>query len=138
MEQEDNKFIGTGWGFPPTFKKEQGGVVMTSGVKDIENSLRILLTTELKERVMQPKYGCNMQSLLFEPISLTLITMMKTMVKDAIVFYEPRIKLLDLVLEANTNEGIITIRISYEVRGTNSRYNYVYPFYINEGTQIKT
>ena len=33
--------------------------------------------------------------------------------------------------------GTIFITIEYTVRHTNSRYNLVYPFYINQGTNIE-
>ena len=136
-KQDKQAIIGTGWSFPPSFMKDKRSVVMTTGIKDIESSLHILLTTALRERVMQPRYGCDLSTLIFEPINLSLLTLMHNMVKDAIVIYEPRINLIDLVLEDNYNEGRIEIRISYEIRGTNSRYNYVFPFYLKEGTQVK-
>jgi phage baseplate assembly protein W len=138
MEEEKNSsFLGTGWSFPPRFRKETGSVVMLSDVEDINSSLHILLSTSIGERVMQPEYGCNLSDVLFEPVNLTLLTHMQNVVRDAIVYYEPRIKLLHLDLESNANEGRIDIRISYMVRGTNSRHNYVYPFYLKEGTEIR-
>jgi hypothetical protein len=33
-------------------------------------------------------------------------------------------------------EGVVLIEVDYVVRTTNSRQNYVYPYYINEGTDI--
>ena len=50
--------------------------------------------------------------------------------------FEPRIELIDLDLDANNLEGKIDITINYQVRGTNSRFNYVYPFYLEEGTNV--
>ena len=132
-----NSFLGTGWGFPPTFRKETKSVSMISDIEDINSSLHILLSTRVGERVMQPKYGCDLSMLLFEPVTLSMLTMMKNLIKDAIVYYESRIKLIDLELESDENEGKIEVRINYMVRGTNSRYNYVYPFYIIEGTEIE-
>lgn len=136
MSDFEKTFMGTGWAFPPTFHKEKKGVSMVSDVEDINQSLHILLSTSIKERVMQPKYGCDLQSFLFEPVNLTLLTYMKSVVKDAIVKCEPRVTLLDLVLDTRPEEGLIEITVRYEVRGTNSRFNYVYPYYLEEGTEI--
>jgi uncharacterized protein len=130
-------FLGTGWDFPPTFKKETKGVAMISDLDDINSSLNILLNTRVRERILQPNYGCNLIDLIFEPITLSMLTMMENLIRDAIVFYEARIKLLNLDLEANENEGMIEVRINYMIKGINSRYNYVYPFYLKEGTEIK-
>jgi hypothetical protein len=131
-----SSFLGTGWGFPPTFSKETGSVALISDIEDINSSLNILLSTRIGERVMQPMYGCNLTDLLFEPVTLNMLTRLETLVKDAIIYYEPRIKLLKLELDHDANEGQILITIDYMVKGTNSRFNYVYPFYLKEGTEI--
>lgn len=135
-EIKDKSFLGTGWGFPPEFSTETGTVSLISDVEDINSSLNILLSTIIGERVMQPMYGCNLIELLFEPVTLTMLTHMETLVKDAIIFYEPRIKLINIDLETFKNEGKIMITVNYLIKGTNSRFNYVYPFYLNEGTEI--
>lgn len=129
-------FLGIGWSFPPTFKKEKGGVLMTTDEEDINKSLEILFSTGLGERLMQPTYGSDLSRFLFEPISATLKTYMKDLIKDAILYHEPRIKLLDLTLVSYDTEGKIDITLEYLVKITNSRYNYVYPFYLEEGTNI--
>ncbi len=36
----------------------------------------------------------------------------------------------------NELEGEILIEIEYVVRATNSRYNFVFPYYKNEGTEL--
>jgi len=133
---ETKSFLGTGWGFPPTFSKEKKGVVMTSDIDDINKSLEILFSTVLGERIMQPTYGSDLSKFLFEPIDTTLKTYMKDLINDSILYHEPRIKLLDLTIEPFELEGRINITIEYLVRGTNSRYNYVYPFYLEEGTNL--
>lgn len=135
-EIKDKSFLGTGWGFPPEFSTETGTVSLISDVEDINSSLNILLSTIIGERVMQPMYGCNLIELLFEPVTLTMLTRLETLVRDAIIFYEPRIKLIDIDLETFKNEGKIMITVNYMIKGTNSRFNYVYPFYLNEGTEI--
>ena len=109
---------------------------MTSDVEDINKSLQILFSTTIGERIMQPKYGANLERFLFEPISETLKTHMKDLINDAILYHEARIKLLDLKLVAYDTEGRIDITLEYMIKGTNSRYNYVYPYYLEEGTNI--
>ena len=133
---DNSSFLGTGWSFPPTFSKEGRKVMMTSDEDDINKSLEILFSTALGERLMRPKYGANLERFLFEPITETLKTHMKDLINDAILYHEARIKLIDLTLESFETEGRIDITLEYEIKGTNSRYNYVYPFYLEEGTNI--
>lgn len=133
MAEISKSFLGTGWSFPPSFNKAEATVAMTSDVEDIERSLHILLSTTRGERVMQPTYGCNLDVLLFEPISLTLITYITDMIKTAIMYHEARITLNKVnVSDSNLLEGVVLIEVDYTVKTTNSRFNYVYPYYKNE------
>jgi hypothetical protein len=131
---ESRSFLGRGWSFPPTFSKSINGVEMTSDEEDIHKSLEILLSTTIGERFLQPGYGCNLENYVFEPMNATIQTSIKITVKNAIQLFEPRIKLLSIKLDATffINEGRADIHIEYEIAGTNSRFNLVYPFYMNE------
>ena len=136
--ERSKSFLGTGWSFPPTFTKDEKGVELTSDVEDINNSLAVLLSTSLGERVMRPTYGCDLKILLFESLDSSLIAFVKDLVETAITRYEARIDAEQI--EINTDEiieGKLLIAVTYRVRATNSRFNYVYPFYIKEGTNIE-
>jgi uncharacterized protein len=130
-------FLGTGWDFPPTFEGGPDGVRMISDEEDIRSSLRILLTTTVGERRMQPRYGCNLHRLVFEPADATLQAYIKDLVKIAILYFEPRIILDDLVLEPQPLEGLIHLVLTYTIAKTNTRFNFVYPFYLTDGTEIR-
>ena len=130
-------FLGTGWGFPPTFEKGGKTVVMISDEEDINSSLEILLSTSIGERIMQPTYGCDLRRLLFEPLDTALKAYIKDLIRTAILYHEPRIKMDNLYLETKPEEGIIEITVEYTIRTTNSRYNFVFPFYVEEGTNIR-
>lgn len=79
-------FLGTGWGFPPQFDDITSAVVMISDVEDINSSLGILLATRQGERVMQPTYGCNLDELVFEPLTTTFKTYIKDLIATAILY----------------------------------------------------
>lgn len=135
IEQDD--FLGKGWSFPPTFIPAIQGVEMTEKVEDINRSLQILLTTRQGERVMQPKYGCNMDEMVFEALSTTTKSIIKDKIKTAILYFEPRIDVTAISMDTTSElEGEILIEIEYIVRATNSRFNFVFPYYINEGTEL--
>lgn len=138
MDKLHKSFLGTGWSFPPQFDNEGGSVEMLSDGEDIRSSLEILLSTRPGERVMLPNYGCNLDELLFEPLTTTMKTYMKDLIQTAILYHEPRIAVdkIELV-DTGEMEGRILINIEYTIRSTNSRFNYVFPFYIQEGTEVK-
>ncbi|GAA3591294.1 hypothetical protein GCM10022396_05920 [Flavivirga amylovorans] len=134
----DNLFLGTGWSFPPTFHKESAlGVEMVSNEKDIQQSLEILLNTKLGERIMTPRYGCDIYTYLFESISNSRMYQIIEMIKTAILRYEPRIKLIKVLLdESEYLDGVIRINLDYTIPSTNTRFNLVFPYYKIEGTDI--
>ena len=135
----EQSFLGTGWGFPPAFGRGGATVVMVSDNQDIEQSLQILLATRLGERVMQDTYGCDLHDMVFEEMDQVLVNNMTRTVSDAILFHEPRIVLDSLdVSESASIQGLLLISIGYTVRKTNSRFNMVYPFYLNEASATGT
>jgi len=129
-------FLGTGWSFPPEFDNTTGSVLLVKNETDIAESLDILLSTSLGERVMQPRYGCNLEDYLFEPLNSTTIGFLKNLVSNAILFYEPRISVEEIMVTGDESvdlfEGKFTITVTYTIPGTNSRFNYVYDYYKNE------
>jgi phage baseplate assembly protein W len=138
------EFLGRGWSFPPTFeaapstvKMDVSTVEMLEEEADIASSLEILLTTSPGERVMQPLYGCNLNDLLFETLDTRMKTLMADKVESAILYFEPRITLETVTLDDSGDlEGVVLIDVVYRVKSTNSRFNFVYPFYKLEGTDI--
>jgi phage baseplate assembly protein W len=129
-------FLGTGWKFPMQFNKTTGTVEMLSDEDDIQNSLQVLLSTRIGERIMQPSYGCNMDVLLFEAINESLITYVKDLVFTAIYYYEPRINPENVSVVATEEEGLVLVNVEYTIRTTNSRHNLVFPFYLDEGNLV--
>lgn len=136
MNNSFNSFLGTGWSFPPTFEKQTGTVAMVTNEADIRESLNILLSTSLGERVMQPKYGCDLNDYIFEGLSSSVIGYIKDRVKNSILLYEPRIiaEKIDVTSDGSFDliEGRFIIEVEYSIPGTNSRFNYVYNYYQNE------
>jgi phage baseplate assembly protein W len=139
MESSENKeFLGRGWSFPPVFRQSGGTVEMTEGYEDIERSLEILLGTRNGERVLRPDYGCNLDEMVFETFNESVKTYLADMVESAILYHEPRIEPLNIIIDDSfIYEGRLMIEIEFLVRSTNSRFNKVYPFYLEEGTDIQ-
>jgi phage baseplate assembly protein W len=137
MDNGSKEFLGVGWKFPIEFRSGTGGVAMLSGEEQVKNSLDILFATSIGERIMQPDYGSELDHFIFENMSKGVITYMQARIIDAILFCEPRIIVDEVEVEQSGDDpGSIEIRIRYTIPATNSRYNYVYPYYINEGTNL--
>lgn len=130
-------FLGRGWSFPPTFNRNIFGVEMLEQEADIASSLEILLSTAQGERVLLPEYGCNLEELVFESLDTRMKTLMADKVESAILYHEPRIELENVSLDDSRElEGVVLIEVMYRVKSTNSRFNFVYPYYKLEGADI--
>jgi phage baseplate assembly protein W len=129
----DRSFLGTGWSFPPSFTQGGADVEMVSDAEDIQQCLQILLSTSPGERVMRDDFGCDLNGQMFEEINQGLINSLTGLISDAVLYHEPRITLNGVdVSESESQPGLLLIELDYTVRSTNSRYNMVYPFYLNE------
>lgn len=138
MEPKDINFnfIGKGWSFPPTFNKTTKGVEQREGNDDIIESLNILLTTLPGERIYDSNFGCDLSPLLFEQFTNTLKSSLSDRIKNAIILFEARIVVENIIFRLSSEEGIIYISINYLIKSHNSRYNMVFPYYLKEGTEL--
>ncbi len=130
---DTGSFLGRGWGFPPQFNKAECGVKMVKEEDDICESLHIILSTRMGERLLRPNFGCNLHKLLFEPINTQFITFIKSYIEQSILLHEARIRLQRVNIDTTDQlDGVLRIEITYVIRATNSPNNYVYDFFLNE------
>lgn len=122
-------FLGRGWSFP--VDGSDGDVDLVEGETDIEQSIRVILSTAPGERVMRPNFGCGIHSYVFEAVDTTRLTLIEDEVRDALIEWEPRIEVLAVGTElADRSTGRLDVDIEYRVRRTNNEFNLVYPFYL--------
>jgi phage baseplate assembly protein W len=134
---DERIFLGEGWSFPPSFDDGRHGIEMVGDELDIRQSLMILLATIPGERVMRPKYGCDLHSMVFTQMTTTNETIIKDLIYTAILEYEPRITVEEITVDSSQYlEGLLQVNIEYTIRKINIRTNIVYPFYIIEGTNV--
>ena len=110
---------------------------MSKDDDDIAESLYILLSTLPGERLMNPEYGCDLHSQVFKNITNSTKVIIEDLIATAILYFEPRVRLISVdVNDRGQMQGMITVSITYEVKGVNSRRNMEYPFYLAEGTDL--
>ncbi|PCK09207.1 MAG: hypothetical protein COA42_04940 [Alteromonadaceae bacterium] len=130
------QYLGTGWSFPPKFTKGGQDVHMVSGEQDVHESLQILLGTRLGERILRSDYGCDLSRYVFGTVDDGFASALGSLVRQSLTKNEPRIRLESVGVKQSDDEaGLIELKITYLIHQTNSRYNMVYPFYINEALQ---
>ncbi len=130
------EFLGRGVKFPLQVDPETGKLAMVSEEEDIRESIGIILRTSEGERVMRPDFGSNVMEYLFHPVTGTVLHSLENDVQERLFEQEQRIEDIEVTCrEADGPMGGVVIEVGYTVRSTNSRYNYVYPFYLTEGEE---
>ncbi len=128
---KSDAFLGIGWGFPIQFRANGKDLITTSGSDNISKSIWVILNTLPGERVMVNNFGSGLQNLHFETLNSKLINNLKRTISKSILLHEPRVQLDYIqVLIPDKYEGALTIELEYTVKNTNSRYNMVFPFYL--------
>jgi len=122
-------FLGVGWGFPVSL--DGGRIAMDRYEESIRQAVWIILATARGERQMRPDFGCGVHDLVFATNSAETAGRVATDVREALVFWEPRIDLENVDVTSDPAEpSRLLIQIEYRVRSTNNRFNLVYPFYL--------
>ncbi len=126
----DASFIGRGFSWPLEVD-HTGSIRLTSTVEDIERSMRIILMTAPGERLMRPRFGCEIWDLVFEPVTPGLFGQIANAVFEALGQWEPRIE-VDSVTPVgdDVDASLVRVMIEYRLRDANDPRNLVFPFYV--------
>jgi phage baseplate assembly protein W len=126
----DGDFLGSGWAFPFRISPS-GGIALQRHERDIDEAIRIILSTAKGERHMRPQFGCGIHELVFAPNNATPAGLVESYVEEAIGWWEPRVEVLEVNVDTDDDErNLLIITIHYRVRATNDERNLVYPFYL--------
>jgi phage baseplate assembly protein W len=130
MAGTPDDFLGRGWSFPLRVNS-RGGISLSPGGRDIEEAIRVILSTAKGERHMRPEFGCGIHTLVFAPYNANTLNLIDHYIREALGMWEPRIDVTDVVVESDSVEhGLVLISVFYTVRATNDERNLVYPFYL--------
>jgi phage baseplate assembly protein W len=126
-------FLGRGFAFPVAVDAATGAIALAEYEDDIRQAIRIVLDTDPGERVMRPDFGAGLRALVFEPINTHTMALARHRVEQALILWEPRIDSVAVAVSAQPALGRLSIEVRYRVRTTNTFYNLVYPFFMQEG-----
>jgi phage baseplate assembly protein W len=122
------EFYGRGLSHP--LRLGVAGLESSVGVTKVEESIRIILGTGYGERVMRPRFGCNLKSLAFAPNTDATASLARFYVTEGLARWEPRIDVVDVSVRNDNLRAALLIDITYRLRATQDVRNLVYPFYL--------
>jgi len=127
--RQEPDYIGAGFAFPLRVNV-QGGVQISTAQPNIEESIMIILRTNLGERVYRPNFGSRLSELVFEPLSTPTLLLIRRYVEEALEMWEPRINLQQVSADPDPFKGKVDIIITYQPKNSPDSRSLVYPFYL--------
>lgn len=127
-------YVGSGFAYPIQIDV-RGNFQLSSEATNIEESINIILRTNLGERVYRPDFGSRLSELAFEPVNSETLLTTRLYVEEALEKWEPRITIHEVMTISNSEKNLIDIKIIYKVRSSPDLNTMVYPFYLQENNQ---
>jgi phage baseplate assembly protein W len=107
-QNQQKAYLGTGW-TSPLRVNVQGSIQLSSGERNIEESIWLILRTDLGERVYRPDFGSRLSELTFAPMNTQTLLMMRLYVQEALEMWEPRIVLDSVRADPDPVRGRVDI-----------------------------
>lgn len=101
---------------PGLVAEHSGRIAMARGDTAVRQSLLLLLSTTPGERVMRPRYGCDLRRLVFSPNDNTTAGLAQHYVRRAVEQWEPRVRVHRV--DARPDDGrddLLRIVLEYEI-----------------------
>jgi phage baseplate assembly protein W len=131
MDMDRNELTGRGMKFPPQIDEATGRFKTSTGAERIKESIYLILMTQKTERWIRPEYGSNIMNYTFLDTNSTMLNLMSMEITRDLTMNEPRIKNVEVGIDAASKEGYLLVSIDYTIREDNTRDNLVFPFYLN-------
>ncbi|MCF7696563.1 GPW/gp25 family protein [Mycetohabitans sp. B2] len=124
IEDTESDVYGQGWAFPPTFTlpdpddAESGGVTMSAGAHNVEQSLKVLFQTQPGERIMRSTYGCDLQAAVFGSLSEGVLAGLRRRILESVAREEPRAEVVEIDMQQDAHQpGWLGIEVTYRLAG---------------------
>ena len=103
-----------------TFKKHPitDDLVVSRDASAIKQAIVNLLLTNKGERVMQPDYGSDIRSFLFEPLDFGTGAQIKNSIKYCLSTFEPRIAVNRINVVPSYEDNGFSVELTYTIRGS--------------------
>ena len=83
----------------------------------ISRSIRNIVFTQPGEKFFNPEFGSRVSESLFEVVDEVSTIAIRDEIRSSIINYEPRVNLLDVLVNPNPDENEMNVTIKYEIVG---------------------
>ncbi len=94
----------------------------SSAAENVQEAIRVILSTDFEERLMRPTFGGGLRRFLFEPNTAATRQQIEERVERALTRWEPRIALEEVsAVEAPENPSVALLTLAYRVQESGER-----------------
>lgn len=90
-------------------------LTLKKGAESVKQSVLNILLTNAGERPFMPIFGGNVRSFLFENFDGVTEDIIEENIRTALRNYEPRVRVLECIVDANEDENRLNVRIEIEI-----------------------
>ena len=83
----------------------------------IARSIRNIVFTQPGEKFFNPEFGSRVSESLFEIVDEVSTIAIRDEIRSSIINYEPRVNLLDVIVNPNPDDNEMDVTITYEIVG---------------------
>jgi uncharacterized protein len=115
------RLFGRGIAFPPRVGPD-GRVVWSEGEVNVREAIRIVLKTEMGERINLPEFGGGLGAFLFEPNNVTTRHQIAERIRNALRHWEPRVAVSSVEVAPDAGDPQAAVAtIEYRLVATQAR-----------------
>ena len=83
----------------------------------IARSIRNIVFTQPGEKFFNPEFGSRVSESLFEIVDQVSTIAIRDEIRSSIINYEPRVKLLDVIVIPNVDDNEMNVTVKYKIIG---------------------
>ena len=92
-------------------------LVSLSDTTAIARSIRNIVFTQPGEKFFNPEFGSRVSESLFEIVDEVSSIAIRDEIRSSIINYEPRVKLLDVIVIPNVDDNEMNVTVKYKIIG---------------------
>lgn len=100
---------------------QSGDANFLENAKSVKQALLTIINTPIGSRLFEPDFGCDIRRFIFEPIDAQTKTDIKDTVEGAIGRFEPRVSLIQVIINETTSPDGFSIDVQYRLKEVNIR-----------------
>ena len=99
------------------FNPLSGDLITLKNENAIARAVRNIVLTTPGEKFFDPKFGSSIGEILFENVDDITAVSIEDEIKTSLKNYEPRVDLIDVVVDPNFDENQFDVKITYKIIG---------------------